>query len=435
MSGFDVDMVDPTTLEPAPYNPRHPISGRKRSKLRAGLEEFGFVAPVVVNRRDGKRRIVGGHQRVDIAITDLQLETVPVRWIDVDEDRERALNVLLNNEEAQSGWDGDQLVAVLESIEDTPMLELTGFDFDQWQQLQVDVGAATKVGREGTVRSPAKKGTRTKTKPGHVWQLGQHLLVVGDATSADVYEHLPEPAQMMFTDPPYNVDYKGRTSDELTILNDAMTDAEYVAFITDFARAATPSLAGAAYMCHATRTSNEVRTALRLAGWHESSVIAWVKQHFVMGRSDYHWMWEPIWYGWPDGTERHWIGDRNQGNVWEHGDTTHARRASGRMRNRGKQQSTTKANTTDVWKHPRPSANKDHPTMKPVALVEHAIRNSSEPNRWVLDPMAGSGSTLIAAENLGRRCYAVELDPIYADVILERYKSLAGAEKPERIHP
>ena len=346
----------------------------------------------------------------------------------------RALNVLLNNEEAQSSWEPEQLVDVLASIEETPMLELTGFDFDQWQQLQVDVGAATKVGREGTVRSPAKKGTRTKTRPGHVWKLGQHLLVIGDATHPESYEHLPEPAQMMFTDPPYNVDYKGRTSDELAILNDAMTDAEYLAFIADFAKAVTPHLAGAAYMCHATRTQNEVRAALRLTGWHESSIIAWVKQHFVMGRSDYHWMWEPIWYGWPPDTKRHWVGDRNQGNVWEHGDTPAAKRASGRMRNRGKQQSTTKTQT-DVWKHPRPSANRDHPTMKPVALVEHALRNSSEPNRWVLDPMAGSGSTIVAAENLGRRCYAVELDPIYADVILDRYKSLEGAEKPERIHP
>ena len=397
--------VDPRTLTPAPYNPNL-MTETARAKLRRSLEEYGFVEPVVVNTRTGW--IVGGHHRVEVAI-EMGLSEVPIVERDLDPDRERALNVALNNPEVQGQLDPGLLLAALAGIEDTPLLELTGFDFDQYQALQITQAQATKAGREGYVGAlPAE----AKTRPGQRWALGErHTLVIGDATDPDSYDGINGRASMCFTDPPYNVGAVGRTDEQLTMLNDRWPDeASYAAWLAGAFARIRERTAGAVYSCYGMQHAPALYAAWDEARLHRATSIAWVKDRFVIGGGDYHGGWEAILYGWPDGEDHYWIGDRDQANVWDY--TTPKRGDRGR---RG---------PSNVWRYQRPAASRLHPTMKPVLLVEHALRNSSRPGDLVLDPFAGSGSTMVAAENTGRHSYQIELDPRYADVIITRYDSL-----------
>ena len=237
--------------------------------------------------------------------------------------------------------------------------------------------------------------------PGDVWELGNHRLVCGDATDPKSYELLMADAQadMVFTDPPYNVDYANSARDKMRgkdrpILNDNLGDGFY-----DFLLAAlTPMLgrcAGATYIAMSSSELDTLQSSFRAAGGKWSTFIIWAKNTFTLGRADYQRQYEPILYGWPEGQNRHWCGDRDQG---------------------------------DVWNIKKPQKNDLHPTMKPVELVERAIRNSSRPGDIVLDPFGGSGTTLIAAEKTGRIGWLIELDPKYVDVIVRRWQDWSGQE-------
>jgi DNA modification methylase len=231
--------------------------------------------------------------------------------------------------------------------------------------------------------------------------LGKHRLVCGDATDPKSYELLMGDAQadMVFTDPPYNVDYANSARDKMRgkdrpILNDNLGDGFY-----DFLLAAmTPMLercSGAVYVAMSSSELDTLQSAFRAAGGKWSTFIIWAKNTFTLGRADYQRQYEPILYGWPEGENRHWCGDRDQG---------------------------------DVWNIKKPQKNDLHPTMKPVELVERAIRNSSRPGDIVLDPFSGSGTTLIAAEKTGRIGWLIELDPKYIDVIVRRWQDWSGQE-------
>jgi len=241
------------------------------------------------------------------------------------------------------------------------------------------------------------------TKPGDLWILGRHRLLCGDSTDQTVVAKLMENqlADMIFTDPPYNVNYTGKTKDALTIKNDSMKDDNFRHFLTlAFLNMAQASKAGAPiYVCHADSEGLSFRTAFKEAGWDLKQCIIWVKQHFVMGRQDYQWQHEPILYGWKPGAAHKFYGDRKQ---------------------------------TTVWQIDRPMANREHPTMKPIALCAQAIKNSSKSGDIVLDLFGGSGSTLIACEQLNRTCYMMEIDPKYCDVIVKRWENLTG-QKAERV--
>lgn len=400
----------PEDLNPHPDNPNE-MTPQAFEKLKAGMAEFGLVEPLVYNTRFS--RLVGGHHR-RLAAIELGWTRVPVTDVDLDEDRERALNVALNNQELQGTFNPGRLVEFLAPIADRPTLELSGFDFDQWQRIQADVAdERMRAGREGAVPPPTPEGEPTRTSRGDTWRLGRHLLHVGDATTADAYQAMPAYARLCFTDPPYGVDYTGKTGEALEIENDAMADPDYQKFLAAAFDLIAANLRGAIYCAYATSRTRPVLAAWDAAGFHTSSTIAWVKDRFVLGRSDYHWQWEPILYGWHrKHNDRAWNAGRTAANVWEH--KTPKRNDQG---SRG---------PSNVWRYARPSASRQHPTMKPVTLVEHAVRNSSDPGDWILDPFAGSGSTLAAAENLGRNTYAVEYDPRYADVIIARWESLAA---------
>lgn len=263
------------------------------------------------------------------------------------------------------------------------------------------MGARTSDLPSEQATSPAPPESRR----GEVYELGPHRLMCGDATSESDVQLLMNgiQADMCFTDPPYNVGYQGKTKDRLTIQNDRMKDDAFRIFIRSAFQALRPHLKEGApvYVCHAGTKSAHFSGALWAADYVISQVVVWVKNHFVLGRSDYQNQHEPILYGWKPGARHPWYGNRKQ---------------------------------RSVWFFPKPSRNKLHPTMKPVALIAYAIGNSSKEGDVVVDTFAGSGSTLIAADDIGRAAYVMELDPVYCDVIRRRYCEHLRLRVPHRIN-
>ena len=278
-------------------------------------------------------------------------------------------------------------------------LALTGFDADALADLMAGEETTTE-GDTDEDAVPEGSGT-VVSRAGDVWICGEHRVICGDATDPDAYAKVlgDEIADMVFTDPPYNVNYANSAKDKMrgkdrAILNDNLGDGFY-----DFLLAAlTPTVGhcqGGIYVAMSSSELDRLQAAFRAAGGHWSTFVIWAKNTFTLGRADYQRQYEPILYGWPEGAERHWCGDRDQG---------------------------------DVWQIKKPQKNDLHPTMKPVELVERAIRNSSRPGDVVLDPFGGSGTTMIAAHKSGRKARLIELDPKYIDVIVRRWQDYAGAQ-------
>lgn len=239
------------------------------------------------------------------------------------------------------------------------------------------------------------------TKTGDIWILGRHRLMCGDSTQKEQVLRLMnnQEADMILTDPPYNVDYEGKTADALKIENDNMNETEFYNFLLDSFRNMYESVkyGGSVYVFHADTEGLNFRNAFKSCGFKLAQCLVWVKNTFVMGRQDYQWRHEPILYGWKEGAGHYFVDDRKQSTVLE---------------------------------FDKPSKNAEHPTMKPVDLLVYLIKNSSKENNLILDLFGGSGSTLIAAEQTKRNCYTMELDPKYCDVIVKRWETLTG-EKAE----
>jgi DNA modification methylase len=398
---MQIEHVDIETLRPNPANPRR-ISDAELESLTRSLREWGFVQPVLARRED--KTVIGGHQRL-LAARKLGMKTVPVIFVDLCTAQARLLNVGLNKISGE--WDQELLARMLSDLNvmDDIDLSLTGFSEDELGKLLKSLDVREKRERtESFDLDAALDAARaaTRAQRGDLWAMGDHRLLIGDATDAgDVSRLLDEirPA-MCFTDPPYNValgDHGGqqRGSRKRRIQNDAMPPEQWDAFIGAWARNLVASVDGAIYCCMSTKEWASVSRALAEAGGHWSDTIVWKKDRFVMGRADYQRQYEPIWYGWREGSKHDWCGDRDQG---------------------------------DVWEIARPSESEAHPTMKPVALVEKAITNSSKPGDVILDLFLGSGTTLIAAERTGRVCFGMELDPHYGSVVLARWESFSGKE-------
>jgi DNA modification methylase len=372
-------------------------SDEQVAQIAASIAEFGFTNPILAGA-DGV--IVAGHGRL-AAAQKLGLETVPVVVLDHLTPMQRRALVIADNRIAENaGWDDDVLRTELAALQDEDFdLALTGFDADALAELLADENGA---GSGETDDDAVPEVTETPvSRPGDIWVMGHHRLLCGDATLAESYQKLlgDGPVDMVFTDPPYNVNYANSAKDKMrgkdrAILNDNLGDGFY-----DFILAAlTPMLSrcqGAVYVAMSSSELDVLQAAFRAAGGHWSTFIIWAKNTFTMGRADYQRQYEPILYGWPDGSQRHWCGDRDQG---------------------------------DVWQIKKPQKNDLHPTMKPVELVERAIRNSSRPGQLVLDPFGGSGTTLIAAEKAQRHAALIELDPQYADVIVRRWQEWTGKQ-------
>ena len=373
-------------------------SDEQIAQIAASIAEFGFVNPILTGA-DGV--LVAGHGRL-AAARKLGLPTVPVVVLDHLTPTQRRALVLADNRLAElATWDDALLRIELEALQDDGFdLDLTGFDADALAELLADEEPQI----EGRTEDDAipEMPEEPVSKPGDVWRLGPHRLVCGDATTAEAYARLfpdGERADMVFTDPPYNVNYANSAKDKLRgkhrpILNDALGEGFYD-FLYDALALIMAHTRGAIYVAMSSSELDTLQAAFRAAGGHWSTFIIWAKNTFTLGRADYQRQYEPILYGWPEGATRHWCGDRDQG---------------------------------DVWQIKKPAKNDLHPTMKPVDLVERAIRNSSRPGDVVLDPFGGSGTTLIAAEKAGRVARLIELDPKYADVIVRRWQDWTGQQ-------
>ena len=367
------------------------------AQIAASIAEFGFTNPILAGS-DGV--IVAGHGRL-AAAQKLGLIMVPVVVLDHLTPTQRRALVLADNRIAENAsWDEELLRVELADLQDAGFdLDITGFDADALAELMA--GNEPDVSGQTDEDAVPEASDAPVSRPGDIWHLGQHRLLCGDATLAASYDALlgDERVAMVFTDPPYNVNYANSAKDKLrgkdrAILNDNLGDGFY-----DFLLAAlTPMLArcdGAIYVAMSSSELDALQAAFRAAGGHWSTFIIWAKHTFTLGRADYQRQYEPILYGWPEGAERHWCGDRDQ---------------------------------SDVWQIKKPQKNDLHPTMKPVELVERALRNSSRPGDVVLDPFGGSGTTLIAAEKSGRVARLMELDPKYADVIVRRWEDFTGKQ-------
>ena len=372
-------------------------SDEQVAQIAASIAEFGFTNPILAGS-DGV--IVAGHGRL-AAAQKLGLAVVPVVVLDhLSPTQRRALVIADNRIAENAGWDDAMLRIEIAALQDDDFdLSLTGFDADALAELM----AGDEPEAEGETDDDAvpEVSETPISRPGDVWLLGGHRLLCGDSTVADSYERLlvGEKVDMVFTDPPYNVNYANSAKDKMrgkdrAILNDNLGDGFY-----DFLLAAlTPTVAhcrGGVYVAMSSSELDVLQAAFRAAGGHWSTFIIWAKNTFTLGRADYQRQYEPILYGWPEGAQRHWCGDRDQG---------------------------------DVWNIKKPQKNDLHPTMKPVELVERAIRNSSRPGNVVLDPFGGSGTTLIAAEKSGRLARLIELDPKYVDVVVRRWQDWTGKQ-------
>ena len=375
-------------LRAAPYNPRR-ISDRALSGLRASIERFGLVEPVVWNERTG--HVVGGHQRIRV-LTERGDRETPVVVVDLPEAEEKALNVALNHP-GISGEFTDDLAAVLADVRDA-LPEL--YDDLLLGELEAEL-RPTKADPDDVPEAPAEADCYVHR--GDLWQLGSHRLLCGDSTqSADVERLMGgERAALMCTDPPYGVDY-ATAKWEGGIKNDGADGAVLQTFLEECFRTAVAFAVqpnAAWYLWHAQLTQGFFAAAAAAANLVLHRQIIWVKPSLILGHGDYHWRHELCFYGWQQGNRPPFYGERNQTTVWEMKNETSA----------GKRQ---------------------HPTQKPVALWEAPIANHTRAGEVLYEPFSGSGSQLIAAEQFGRRCFAMELEPKYVQVAIERWQNVTG---------
>jgi len=377
-------------LNPAAYNPRKDLQpgDPEYEKLKRSIQEFGYVEPIVWNKRTGN--IVGGHQRYKVLL-DMGVSEVDCVVVDLDETKEKALNLALNK--IQGDWDDLKLKDLLQELDTGEFdLELTGFDMGEIEDLMTQFHVPGEI-IEDEVPEPPDEPI---TKPGDLWILGRHRLLCGDSTKAEDVERLMDgkKADMVFTDPPYNVAYEGGSKKREMIKNDKIDD--FYNFLYDaYANCFEYMKNGSPiYICHSELERVNFTKAFEDVGFKMSSIIIWAKNNstFSMNK-DYKQKHEPIIYGWKQGANHTWVGGTCEDTLWEIN---------------------------------RPSKSDLHPTMKPIELVARSLTNSSYKDALVYDPFGGSGSTLIACEQLKRICYMMELDPIYCDVIIKRWENLTG---------
>ena len=372
-------------------------SDEQIAQVAASIVEFGWTNPILVGA-DGV--IIAGHARL-LAARKLKMSEVPVIVLDhLSETQRRALVLADNKLALNAGWDDDMLRVELESLkEDAFNLDLVGFTDEELAVILAEPDGANA----GLTDPDAVPETEIDvvTVPGDVWILGEHRLLCGDATVMTDIEKVLDGglADMVFCDPPYNVNYGATMKDKLRgtnrkIANDNL-GSDFEQFLRDACVNMLAVTTGAIYVCMSSSEIHTLQRVFREAGGHWSTFVVWAKNTFTMGRSDYQRQYEPILYGWKEGSQHFWCGARDQG---------------------------------DVWFIKKPHVNDLHPTMKPVELVERAIRNRSKGRDTVLDPFGGSGTALIACEKSGRQARVVELEPKYCDVIIRRYQEFSGKE-------
>jgi DNA modification methylase len=371
----------PADLLANPRNWRiHPQAQQKA--LAAVLDTVGWVQQVIVNTRTG--HVVDGHLRVSLAIS-REEAGIPVLYVDLSPEEEALVLASLDPLAGMAVTDKELFAALTAdlAVSDAELAKLLG-----------------KGGNEGLTDPDAvPEPPEPVTKLGDLWLLGEHRVLCADATDSAAFDRLMQGAQaaMVWTDPPYGIDYVGKTVDALTIRNDGLDEAPLAALLTaSLSLALEATEPGGTWWISAPSGEkfDVFAGVLRGLGLRRHTLV-WVKDVFVMGRADYHYRHESLFFGWKPGAAHHEPSDRVQDTVWE---------------------------------IPRPKQSTEHPTMKPVELMARAIRNHTDAGELVLDPFLGSGSTLIAAEQEGRQCYGLEIDPAYCDVIVKRWENFTGNE-------
>ena len=368
-------------------------SKKQVKEIAGSIAAYGFMAPLVV---DEEGNIVAGKGRY-LAAQHLGLDRVPVIVARHLSDLEKRAYALADNRIAlNAGWDEDLLEAELAALATEGVdLATLGFDETEFDALLATLSAGSAcVGEDAIPEVPAQ----AVTQDGDQWLMDDHRLLCGDATSLDAYRELLEDqlADMVFGDPPYNVNYLGTAPDTThrPLANDNLGNG-FSTFLSPVCRNILSSTTGAVYICMSSSQLHTLYCCFIEAGGHWSTFLIWGKNTFTLGRSDYQRQYEPILYGWPANAPHYWCGARDQG---------------------------------DLWLIDKPHVNDLHPTMKPVSLVERAILNSSHRGNTVLDPFGGSGTTLIAAEKTGRKARLMEIDPLYCDTIIERWQQYTGRQ-------
>lgn len=402
------------------------------AKIAASITEFGFTNPILVDSADG---IIAGHGRL-MAAKELGLADVPVIVLDHLTDAQRRAYILADNRLAlDAGWDNDMLAAELADLQaDGFDLGLTGFNDEEISDL-LDQAGGDEDEPTGNEDDVPDVPPRPISRRGDVWVLGKHRVVCGDSTNLSDIERLVsgEQIECLWTDPPYNVAYEGTAG---SIKNDDMEDGAFRQFLHDafICAFAVMKPGGAAYVAHADTEGYNFRGAFRDAGFKLSGCLIWRKNSLVLGRSDYQWQHEPILYGWKEGAAHRWYGERNK--------TTMVEFEGGLFDQIGERQYqitigeqtlivegdnlTVREARPSVITEEKPKRNAEHPTMKPVPLIERFLVNSTKTGDSVLDLFGGSGSTLIACEKLGRRARLCELDEKFVDVIVRRWQDYTG---------
>lgn len=397
-------------INPAAYNPRKDLQpgDAEYARLKKSIAEFDLVEPLIWNERTGN--LVGGHQRLKIIKNELNLSEVDVSVVNLDDQKEKALNIALNK--ISGDWDIPRLKELLVSLDDGAFdLTLTGFDENELKKL-IDFEGQQGLTDDDEI-PPLPGYGEIVTKPGDLWHLGNHRLLCGDAAVVADINFLMnnEKADLVFTDPPYNVAYD-QAREEMTeeerrrahvsvnrkvfgLANDKMSDEQFKMFLITVFGSYRMTLkdGGSLYVCHPSSYQREFQDAMEQCGFKVRCQIIWAKNTFAWGHGRYKFQHEPIFYAYVEGESDPWYGDKSQSTLWQEN---------------------------------KPHANKLHPTMKPVELVSRAIRNSSKAGDLVVDLFGGSGSTLISAEKANRRANLMELDPAYCDVIVRRWEQFTG---------
>lgn len=389
MGRTTTDMKLVATEKLVPYvNNARTHSAEQIMKLRSSLREFGFINPIII---DKDYNIIAGHGRL-MAAKDEGIREVPCVFVDYLTEAQKKAYILADNRMAlDAGWDEELLKVEIEALQAEDFdLGLTGFDE---KELASFFDADNDV-HEDDFDVDAELEKPPVTKTGDVWLLGRHRLVCGDSTKEETYTTLMkgEQANLVVTDPPYNVNYQGAAG---KIKNDNLQNDQFYTFLLSAFTCMEKAMAKDAsiYVFHADTEGLNFRKAFDAAGFYLSGTCIWKKQSLVLGRSPYQWQHEPCLYGWKKNGKHQWYSDRKQ---------------------------------TTIWEFDKPQKNGDHPTMKPVPLIAYPIKNSSMTNCIVLDSFGGSGSTLIACEQTGRICRTIELDEKYCDVIVKRYIEQVG---------
>lgn len=427
-------------MKPAEYNPRKTLTPEdaEYQKIKNSIDKFGYVDPVIINR-DGT--IIGGHQRCNV-LAELGYTEIDVVVVDLNKEDEKALNVALNKITGE--WDPIKLKDILTDLDLGGYdISLTGFTTQEFEELvQLNDFEPEVMEDEYDLEQALEESQEAGPviKQGEIWQLGRHRLMCGDSTKITDVQKLMngEKADLVITDPPYNVNYEEKAESlneyrpnnngAMEIKNDLMEDSEFFNFLLKAYQNMFESMrAGAViYVFHADSEGLNFRKAFKEAGLKLSECLIWEKNNFVLGRCDYHWRHEPILYGWKEGAAHYFIDDRTQDTVILEDNVDFEDMKKPELIQYIKDVLGRYAEQTSVIYEKKPMSSSLHPTMKPLELVGRFIKNSSRKGWKVADFFGGSGSTLMAAEQLERTAFLMEYDEHYASVIVKRWEDYTG---------